>query len=136
MPTINEIGGEIAERHDVDHHAAIDVVRTYVDQIADDPNLWNADAEELTAAGAELVVEAIDESYRQGLTSTETGLLLQQIEIAEQEHVNLKQQTQEALMRRDELVRRAFHTELPRDRIAAAAGINKARLYQIRDGRR
>jgi hypothetical protein len=136
MPTIPEIANQIATTHGVDRHAAIDVVRTYVDQIADDPDLWNADAEELTAAGTELVVGAIDESHRQGLFSTDASILLQQIEIAEQERANLKQQAREALIRRDELVRRAFATELPRDLIATAAGINKARIYQIRDGRR
>ena len=136
MPTIPEVANQIATTHMVDHHAVLDVVRVYVDQITDDPDLYDPGTEELTAAGATLIVEAVDESYRQGLFSTDAGLLLEQIESAEQERANLKQQTREALMRRDELVRRAFHTELPRDRIAVAAGVNKARLYQIRNGRR
>lgn len=38
--------------------------------------------------------------------------------------------------RRDELIRAAMRTELPRAAIAAAAGVKEARLYQIRDRRR
>jgi hypothetical protein len=42
----------------------------------------------------------------------------------------------EATARRDELVRAAMRTELPRAKIAEAARVKEARLYQIRDGRR
>jgi len=42
----------------------------------------------------------------------------------------------ERVVRRDELIRAALRTELPRAAIASAAGVKEARLYQIRDGRR
>jgi hypothetical protein len=132
----NDLASLIANQHDISQEAALAAILVHTDQITDDPDLYSPEAEELTNAGVKLVTEAIAESYRQVLVSTKAGLLLQQIEIAEQERANLKQQTREALMRRDELVCRAFNAELPRDLIATAAGINKARLYQIRDGRR
>ncbi len=42
----------------------------------------------------------------------------------------------ERIAGRDNLIRAALRTELPRAAIAAAAGVKEARLYQIRDGRR
>lgn len=37
---------------------------------------------------------------------------------------------------RDALIRALMGTDVPRDRVAATAGLKVARLYQIRDGRR
>jgi len=136
MPTIPEIANQIATTHRVDHHAAIDVVRVYVDQITDDPDLYDPDTEELTEAGAELVTGAVAESYKIGAIATTASLLLEQIADAEQERAGLERQTQEARARRDELIRRAMQTELRRPDIAAAAGVKEARLHQIRHGRR
>ncbi len=47
-----------------------------------------------------------------------------------------EQAAAEHAARRDELIRAAFGTLLPRAAVAEAAGLAKARLYQIRDGRR
>ncbi|WP_431977604.1 hypothetical protein [Micromonospora haikouensis] len=137
MTTIDDLARTIQHRHDLDTiDAARESVTATIDQIADDPDLWDADAAVLTPEGVKLVSEAIAESYKVGAVATGAQILLADIDDIATEIAKLEDRHTELVTRRDELVRAALRTELPRADIAAAARVKPARLYQIRDGRR
>lgn len=131
MTTIDDLARTIADRHGIDTlDAAREVVTVHVDQISDDPDLWDAESSTLTDAGAEVVTRAVAESYSVGAVATRAAQILVELEQLAAERKQLDD-------RRDELIRAALRTELRRADIAAAAGFkSEARLYQIRDGRR
>jgi hypothetical protein len=135
--TIDELARTIANTHGIDTFAAArDVVAVHVDQIADDPDLWDAEACTLTPSGAELVAGVVAESYAIGANATDAQLLLNQIEDAAAAISQAERVVADKTAERDNLIRAALGTELRRADIAAAAGVKEARLYQIRDGRR
>lgn len=137
MTTIDDLARTIQHRHDLDTIAAAHAsVTVMVDQIADDPDLWDADANVLTAEGVKVVSEAIAESYKIGAVATSAQILLANLDDIATEIATLEDRHAELVTRRDELIRAALRTELPRADIAAAARVKPARLYQIRDGRR
>lgn len=107
-----------------------------IDQISDDPALRLEDTEILTEKDRDLVTTAVVESYASGQISTESQDILEQIATQAAAKAAAEQLVREYTDRRDALIRSALHTELPRTRIAAAAGVLVARIYQIRDGRR
>ncbi len=137
MTTIDDLAHTIRTTHDIDTlDAARDVVRVHVDQIADDPDLWNTEAQTLTPDGVELVTAAVAESYAQGLHATSAQRLLDDLASAAKVVAVAEAALAVRIADRDELIRAALRTELPRAAIASAAGVKEARLYQIRDGRR
>lgn len=137
MTSIDTLARTIADTHGIDTLAAArDAVTALVDQIADDPDLWNAETDELTDAGVELVSDAIAESYNTGSVATAAQHLLTKISIEAAALSDLEGASAERTMVRAELIRAALRTELRRKDIAAAARITPARMYQIRDGRR
>ena len=130
MTTIDELARVIADSHGIDSHgAALGVVHVYVGQIADDPDLYDPTTRELTEAGTEVVTEAVAAATAQDLYGTRSSALLDAMSVAA---LAITEKTAE----RDSLIRAAMNTGLPRAKIAAAAGVTEARLYQIRDGRR
>lgn len=137
MTTIDTLAEIIRDAHDIDTiDAARAVVTVHVDQVAGDADLWDADTNTLTAAGVELITGAIAESYAQGYHGSTAQLLLDNIEDEAAAIEAANQTVAERTARRDELIRAAMRTELPRAAIAAAAGVKAARLHQIRHGRR
>jgi hypothetical protein len=137
MSTIDDLAQKIRNAHGIDTlTAARDVVTVHVDQIADDPDLWNTDAQTLTPAGVEVITRAVAESYGIGAVATAAANLLVQIEETAAAITATEKRLAEQVAERDELIRAALRTELRRADIAAAAGVKEARLYQIRDGRR
>lgn len=128
--SIDDLAREIADTHGIDTlDAAREVAKVHVDQISDDPDLWDTATDTLTPAGVDLVKGAIAESYSIGAVATRAAQILADLEETATEIERLG-------ARRDELVRAAMKTELRRDDIATAARLTTARLYQIRDGRR
>jgi hypothetical protein len=137
MTTIEDLAQTISNIHGIDSmDAARDVVRVHIDQIADDVDLYDPQTRELTDAGTALVTEAVARSYAQGFVSTHADNLLALIDAEAGAIEAAEKEIAERTGRRDELIRAALRTELPRAAIASAAGIKEARLYQIRDGRR
>lgn len=137
MTTIDDLAQKIRDAHGIDTlTAARDVVTVHVDQIADDPELWDTDAQTLTPAGVEVITRAVAESYSVGAVATAAANLLVQIEETAAAIAVTEKHREEQVAARDELIRAALRTELRRADIAAAAGVKEARLYQIRDGRR
>lgn len=137
ISSIVELAESIAAQHGIDSRtAAREVVTVHVDQIADDPEFWNADSATLTPAGVEVVTAAIAASYAQSLHGTDAQRLLDDIAAAAAAIETFQGKVSEYTDDRDELIRAALRTELRRADIAAAAGVKEARLYQIRDGRR
>lgn len=135
--TIEELARTIAETHGIDSHAAaIDVVRVHVDQITDDPDLYDPEAEELTGDGAAVVAQAVADSYAHDMYGTTAARLLNDLTTAARKLALAEQAVRDHTAARDEMIRAALKTELRRADIAAAAGVKEARLYQIRDGRR
>jgi hypothetical protein len=137
MTTIEELAQAIQNTHGIDSHdAALEVVRVHVDQILGDVDLYDADTGLLTYAGTALLTEAIAQSYARGFNSTHADNLLALIDVEAGAIKAAQDEIAERTERRDELIRAALRTELPRSVIAEAAGVKEARLYQIRDGRR
>jgi len=137
MTTIDELAETIQATHDIDTlDAARDVVQVHVDQIADDADLRQPETRRLTTAGVVVVTTAVAESYTRGLHGTAAQRLLEEIGDQAAAIAAAEKTIAERTARRDELVRAALRTELPRAAIAEAAGVKPARLYQIRDGRR
>jgi hypothetical protein len=137
MTTIADLARTIQETHGIDTlDAARRVVAVHVDQLSNDPDLWDTNTRTLTDAGVELVTGAIAESYTQSYHATTAQRLLDDIGSEAAAIKAAKQEHNEHIERRDELIQAAMGTELPRAAIAAAAGLREGRLYQIRDGRR
>jgi hypothetical protein len=133
MTTIEDLARTLADKHGIESVPAVrDGVSALVDQIADDPDLWDADTNQLTPAGAEMIADA----YNPEIVSTAAGNLLADIETENAEIARAEAAIADRIVERDRLIRAAMQTELPREAIAAAAGLKVARLYQIRDGRR
>lgn len=133
MTTIDDLTQATAAKYDIPTDAARDVVTTYVNQISDDPDLWNADDETLTTDGVDIVTTAIETAYEHDLNSSAEDLMLAELEDIIAKRAKLTAELDE---RRDELVRSLMKTSVARKRIAAAADLSEPRLYQIRDGRR
>ena len=137
MIDVDTLARKIAATHGITTHAAArEVVIVHAEQLTDDPNLWNADTEQLTTAGEALVVQAVDEAYTAGTLATSATTFLEDIAAAAAEMVTAERDLATARDRRDDLIRAAMRTELPRDAIATAGRIKPARLYQIHYGRR
>lgn len=137
MTRIEDLAQTIADTHGIMSRAAAeDVVRTFVDQISDDTDLWNAETEQLTPEGVQVVTTAVAVSYANDLNGTVAQRLLNEIAEAAAAIETFEGKVYEYTAERDELIRAALKTELRRADIAAAAGVKEARLYQIRDGRR
>lgn len=137
MTRIEDLAQTIADTHGIMSRVAAEgVVRTFVDQISDDTDLWNAENEQLTPEGVQVVTTAVAVSYANDLHGTVAQSLLDQIAEAAAAIETFEGKVYEYTAERDELIRAALKTELRRADIAAAAGVKEARLYQIRDGRR
>lgn len=133
MTTIDDLAGRVAQEREIDVAAARDLVSIYVGQINDDPDLWNIDVETLTSDGVDVVLAAIATAYEQDLSSTAETQMLEELEDITRRRAEVVAELDE---RRGELVRTLMSTGVARKRIAQAAGLKEARLYQIRDGRR
>lgn len=138
MTTINDLAIKIRDQHGIDSiDAARAAVIAHIEQINDDPDLYNRDTQTLTASGVEVVAEAIAQTYAIGAVRSTARDLLEMIADEEAAAQAARSIADKHTANRDELVRAALRTtELRRADIAAAAGIKEARLYQIRDGRR
>lgn len=133
MTTIEDLAQTTAATYDIPTDAAREVVKTYVDQISDDADLWDAETLTLSADGVEVVTTAIETAYAHDLNSTGEDHMLAELEDVAAKRRRLVGELDE---RRDELVRSLMRTSVARKRIAAAAELSEPRLYQIRDGRR
>lgn len=132
MKTVAELAQDVANAYDIDTETAQQVVQVHVDQISDDPDLWNAADQTLTNNGAQVVSRAIQHSTDHQLWGTQATAMLDELA----EVTNRLSQHDELIADRDRLIRNLMGTEVPREHIASVAGLKVARLYQIRDGRR
>ena len=126
--SIRDLAEELADQYDTDLSATQEAVRTYAGQIDDDAELWDGDAEELTKSGANIVRAAF--ATTQGDDSMDA--LMSEI-IDAQAAVN---KHNEQLARRDAAIRAAMKGPVSAEWIAQVSGLTRARVYQIRDGRR
>jgi len=136
MTTIEDLAQTTAARYDIPTDPARKLVATYVDQISDDADLWDAGAQTLTADGVQVVTDAISEGYRHGLNSTAESRVLADLEETAAELRRAAEAVEALTAKRDQMVRTLMTTAVSRKTIAEAAGLKEARLYQIRDGRR
>jgi hypothetical protein len=111
------------------HGAALRIVGAYVDDMIGDPALYDDSTDLLTPEGEDLLSAQIQEAAEEGLDNLDDSLVLQALAEAAKEIV-------ERTHERDELIRLAMRADTERARIAAAANLTEARLYQIRDRRR
>lgn len=133
MTTVDQLAGMLRVQLDLaDPQATRDAVATVVGSIADDPDLWDPASATLTPAGVVAVTAVMSQPDHGSAESR----LLEDIAEAAAAIEAAQRSVAEHTERRDELVRVAMGTALPREEIAAAAGVRPARLYQIRDGHR
>ncbi len=134
--TVTDFTQDIANVHDIDLETAQRVVQVHLDQIADDPSLYNPETQALTDEGVQVVSHAIHVSGSQQLWSTTAHDLLNQLDAVVERITNAQADLDVLIADRDQIIRKVMTTEVPRDHIATVAGLKVARLYQIRDGRR
>lgn len=127
MTTIDELAQTISQQYDIEIDPARESVQAFVDQIADDAELWNADVNTLTDAGVNVVASAMAASGE--VTGPMATQILDDL-MAATEAIDI------ATAQRDAFIRLAMRAGIPRGEIASAAHVTVARLYQIRDGRR
>lgn len=130
MTTVEDLARTIQTDFGIDSYgAALSIVGVHLNAISDDPDLYNQDTRELTDLGADMVTEAVAATDHNGWYGTRTNAIL---EAVAETTLFIREKTAE----RDSLIRAAMKTEIPRGKIAEAADLSEARLYQIRDGRR
>lgn len=126
MISLSNLAEKLADERDVLAADMLAIVEAYAGQINDDPDLYNAEAGELSDTGAEIITDQIA-----GAVWAEPSLL-DELMAAQAE---VDQQT-ERLSRRDAAVRKAMAEGVPVREIVEHTGLTRFRVYQIRDGRR
>ena len=137
MTDINELAQRAAERFGIDGEAVVDIARTYLKQgaeaVGDDPRL--IDEDDLTDEQIDTVMTAIEAEMGNAHAADEQDLaelgdLRDRIALLEEELARIAEE-------RDRIVRRLLaNAVVPVKDVAEAAGLTRARIYQIRDGRR
>lgn len=137
MTDITELAQTAAGRFGIDEEAAIDIARTYLRQgaeaVGDDPEL--IDEDDLTDGQIDTVLTAIEAEMGNAHAADEQDLaelgdLRDRIALLEEQVVRISEE-------RDRIVRRLLaNAVVPVKDVAEAAGLTRARIYQIRDGRR
>jgi hypothetical protein len=102
-----------------------EALRTLVDQIADDSDLYNDETFEITDAGMEVIRTALAASQPHG------DDLLADVEGFAAEYADAQQKADDAMQKRDAAVRAAVAYGHNRTKVAQMAGISRERLYQI-----
>lgn len=128
MIELRDLAADLADKYDTDTAAMLEAVTTYAGQISDDSDLWDADAEELTEAGEEIVrgsVAAWQGDDRAIDALTELGDAQADVD-----------KHDEQIARRDAAIREAIKDLVPVAQIAEMTRLSRGRIYQIRDRRR
>lgn len=129
MIELRVLAADLADKYDTDTAAMLEAVRTYAGQVSGDADLWDAEAEELTEAGEEIVRGSV--AAWQGDEGAQDAALA---ELAEAQADVDKHDEQ--IARRDAAIRAAVKQSVSALRIAEMTGLSRGRIYQIRDGRR
>lgn len=137
MTDINELAQAAAGRFDIDEEAAIDIARTYLRQgaeaVGDDPELIDEDY--LTDEQIDTVLTAIEAEMGNAHAADEQDLA--ELGDLRDRIALLEEQVARASEERDRIVRRLLaNAVVPVKDVAESAGLTRARIYQIRDGRR
>lgn len=120
-PTTERMVDAVARHHGLAARgAALAIVNVYIGHAAEDPELWDVDTGQLTPDGIAAVWTEIGHGVTGGVNDTLLAALADAATWA-----------REALANRDALVRAAFRARIPRARIADAAQVTPARVYQI-----
>lgn len=123
---ISDLATTIAFNLDIDHDAALTLATTYAVQCGytDLPEGGQAPHAEVDDDDAAFILECAGVA-----TGTDTAAILDEIEEA-------SRAIDQAISRRDELIRKAITNAVPVIQIAKAATLSRERVYQIRDRRR
>lgn len=140
MISIDALAAELATKYDIDRTAARTAVETYAGQLNDDDTLYDETSGELTKAGAELVRDQFAADYAGQPAPGSVGAthleLREEIKKSVALANDLAQRRDGEIARRDDLVRAAIKGGVRVEDIAQDVGLKRARIYQIRDGRR
>lgn len=124
MTTIADIAAAIAYHLDIDQGAALTLATTYAAQLDYPvPEGGQAPDVEVTAEDAGHILSAAGVAQAAAAASVLDDI------------VDAVGAIEAATVERDRLIRRAIADGVPRAAIASAAGLSRARVYQIRDGR-
>lgn len=137
MTDIHDLAAKAARRFDIDEDAALETARIYLVQAAQaegtDPRL--IDEGELTEEQEDTVMTAIEAGMEQA-SPEDDGLIGDLTDLRARINV-LETQLEGATEERDRIIRRLLSKAVvPVNEIAEAAGLSRARIYQIRDGER
>ena len=102
-----------------------ETIVTLIDQIADDPELWDSENQQITEAGMEILREQLSTSEPIGED------LLAEVERTAHIAAIAKAVADEARKARDVAVRAAVAYGHKRTEVAERAGFRRERLYQI-----
>lgn len=127
MISLNDLAAQIADERDVPVADMLEIVKTYAGQISGDSDLYDAETEELTDDGAEVIIGSIASAALHNESSVLDELMDAQADVNRQP---------ERLTRRDNAVRKALAEGTPVREIVEHTGLSRERVYQIRDGRR
>lgn len=140
MSSIDALAAELATKHDIDRAAAKAAIETYAGQLSDDATLYDETSGDLTDAGADLVRDQFAADYDGQPTPGNVGAnhveLRDEIKASMQRANELAQERDDEIARRDDLIRAAIKGGVRVEDIAQDVGLKRARIYQIRDGRR
>ena len=137
MTTLTALADALAAEYDIDRAAALDAIETYAGQLQDE-DLYDTEAGMLTDAGEAVIREQFAADYSDATTpaAQQHDELLAGIREAADEIDELQRKLSEAMHRRDEMIRSAIRKGVRVPAIADAAGLDRQRVYQIRDQRR
>lgn len=130
MVRLEDLAGEFADLYDIDLAAARTAVSVHTDQMIDDPRLYQyieGTDELLTEEGAAVLRKQMSEVYGCGSPERDEARDAVRSAVGKiEEHTG----------QRDAAIRAALTAGVPVKHITEDSGLSRARVYQIRDGRR
>lgn len=121
MPTIDQLADLL--------DTTPDSIRGYVDQISDDPDLWDPDTETITDDGASIIAGQVRSGSGQRDHDSDLTDVIARID-------QLSHDTRDALDERDTLIRRMLADGVPYARLGEITGLSRSGLDTIRRGER
>lgn len=130
MISLDDLAAEFSEVYGIDPEISRGTVSIRTDSMIDDPKLYeyiDGQDERLTEAGATLLRQQMSDLHGSGSVS---------VDAARAEVRRSAKRVDDSLERRDANIRAALTMDVPVKDIVADTGLSRARVYQIRDGRR
>lgn len=130
--TIDEYAQGVAENWDIPVDVAREHITACVEQIADDPDLWDAENEKIRRDGEYIIARKLQDVFM----SREADAAMAEVRSATAKVESLTSELDNAKQYRDAKIRTAIQRGKSVADLTQATGLSRERVYQIRDGRR